>query len=344
VRLRSVRAMSTPSLPELHKRILESSVCTNSFHFLKWHFTAAGGEPVPFGVTVLQALAEIESHVSGYAQRTIDALASLPDREKNRDDYDQIVQRLAEVLVVRRLVLWGAEKGATFEDEPVAPGSAKNPELLLKCATGSLAVEVKTAKLGDHASLRASQSFQLAARVMPAEQVAGLEASLGSITKPRDNPIKDFLRSANEKFEAFKTADPSTVTVLVIVWDDHAFEVTTTLLHEQIGLLTENSWLRQGDEPEIFPHIDAVVVTGHQLLLHTALAENPPFTLGFRGLDWEHPGQWFGVVAIDNPAGAGLPPHFASAFAPRPLGPGETQIDMVIWTSRSPDSPLNQTD
>lgn len=309
----------------------ESAIATNEFHWLKWHVCSGEAVPVPFAWALCEALAKIDRVMPGYAQRTVDALASLPDRERDLNDYDQIVQRLAEVVVVRRLVDWGIPLGAKFVDEPSGPGSNKNPEVGVQVGDGRLFVEVKTPALRDHAALRGSQGFQIPARVLPVDALQQLEKGLGPVTKPRDNPVKDFLRSAEAKFAPLKVADPGVCCVLVIVWDDFAFEALASLIHKEIGLLTPNSWLRANGEVEVFPSIDAVVVTGHQLVLQRALADVPPFQMGQRGLDWAHGPDWFGVIAIDNPAGGGLVSPWFGAIAPRPLGPDEGQTDTVMW-------------
>ena len=67
----------------------------------------------------------------------------------------------------QKLLNWGY---TAFED--VKLFDANQPVVTPEVWKGT----VKTAKLGDHASLRASQSFQLAARIMPAEQVAAAHA------------------------------------------------------------------------------------------------------------------------------------------------------------------------
>ena len=79
-------------------------------------------------------------------------------------------------------------------------------------------------------------------------------------TLPRDNPIKDFLVSAESKFEQFE-AEENFVGVLVIVWDDFIYEPLSSLLHPSSGLLTENSFYKDLEgNPFEFKSVGAVVV------------------------------------------------------------------------------------
>ena len=60
---------------------------------------------------------------------------------------------------------------------------------------------------------------------MPPEMVEQVKREGEATTLPRDDPVKDFLVSANAKFEHFKKADaPNFVGVLVIVWDDFIWQ------------------------------------------------------------------------------------------------------------------------
>ncbi|WP_169703546.1 hypothetical protein [Candidatus Kuenenia stuttgartiensis] len=60
---------------------------------------------------------------------------------------------------------------------------------------------------------------------------------------PRDNPLKDFLISAESKFRPFKEENPEFSGVLVVVWELILFtNPFLLLLHEKSGLFTPNSF------------------------------------------------------------------------------------------------------
>jgi hypothetical protein len=107
------------------------------------------------------------------------------------------------------------------------------------------------------------------------QQVKNL-AGDGGLTLPRDNPVKDFLLNADKKFAQFKAVQAET-SILVIVWDDFIYEPITTLTHEQCGLLTENSYLKDAVTRATgqFAHVDAVVVVRHLTYIVRATRDEP---------------------------------------------------------------------
>jgi hypothetical protein len=80
-----------------------------------------------------------------------------------------------------------------------------------------------------------------------------------AITLPRDNPVKDFLISADGKFQHCKEADANFIGVLVIVWDDFIYEPISSLSSESAGLLTPNSFFKDSQGvANTFEHVDGV--------------------------------------------------------------------------------------
>jgi len=109
----------------------------------------------------------------------------------------------------------------------------------------------------------------------------------GGATLPRDNPVKDFLASANAKFAAFRQADPAFVGVLFIVWDDYVNEPIGALLNPASGLLTPNSFDRdENGEPRAYQSVDAVVVLRHQVQLQEGMANRLPLDERWHFLDF----------------------------------------------------------
>jgi hypothetical protein len=126
----------------------------------------------------------------------------------------------------------------------------------------------------------------------------------GTITYPRDNPVKDFLVSANQKFQGFKEESPDFVGILVVVWDDFVNEIVSALKHPQSGLLTENSYAKD-DRGAIlkYPYIDGVVVIRHLTYFVEAMAgrDLPDRLNGFDfGEERALPNIFFPVTPIEN--------------------------------------------
>ncbi len=86
-------------------------------------------------------------------------------------------------------------------------------------------------RLLEHARLRGSRPVQAGGRIFTPEQFQELAGGKDKLTLPRDNPMKKFLISADEKFARFHAEDPEFYGLLAIVWDDFIFEVVTALLH-----------------------------------------------------------------------------------------------------------------
>ena len=100
---------------------------------------------------------------------------------------------------------------------------------------------------------------------------AGGAPSDDQITLPRDNPVKDFLISTDQKFSDFGEVEGANV--LVIVWDDFVYEPITSLINEKTGLLTENSYYKDEDGFTVeFSNIDGVIVVRHLSYFYEGLA------------------------------------------------------------------------
>jgi hypothetical protein len=125
-----------------------------------------------------------------------------------------------------------------------------------------------------HREARRANAVQVPGRVFKVDELKRFE-HLGELTKPRDNPIIDFLTDADRKFGQFKAEGPHT-SVLVIVWDDFVYEPITVLTHEQCGLLTPNSFNRdEAGATVAYPNIDAVVLVRHLDYFYRATGDQP---------------------------------------------------------------------
>ena len=88
---------------ELYAQLLEGTAA--GWHWWQWHFqTQARGVEVPFVQALIAALIEIDDAMPGYAARTADAIVAVRGRERHKPDYEQLLQRLAEIHVARHVV------------------------------------------------------------------------------------------------------------------------------------------------------------------------------------------------------------------------------------------------
>ncbi|NJM73101.1 MAG: hypothetical protein HC862_24815 [Scytonema sp. RU_4_4] len=153
----------------------------------------------------------------------------------------------------------------SFRWEPTpASGSKKNPEIIVQSNDYQIGVEVKAPSILNHIRQRSSNSLQFPARVLPKHIIEIFPGADGGVTFPRDNPVKDFLISADKKFAPFKQENENFSSILVIVWDDYVYEPISSLTHPFCGLFTPNSFAQDAaGEPLQFPSVDGVIIIRH---------------------------------------------------------------------------------
>jgi hypothetical protein len=290
---------------------------TAAWHWFSYHFSKLPLRPL--AKSIIDTCADCETKIPGLGSQFLKDLAAISGREKHLPDYEQLIQKLAELLVLRQLLMMGWPEGTTFQHEPAVAANGKRPELRVTTPTRSFLFEVKTPALLAHIENRNTNGFQAPGRALPQARLAGLVGDAG-LTLPRDNPVKDFLIDSEKKFAQFKAVQDET-SVLIIVWDDFIFEPITALKHEQCGLLTPNSYWKDAEGLAVqYPHIDAVVVIRHLTYLYRATREEAleerahaldfgdehalpnvfipigdpelvpqDIRLGLRAVDWDHP-------------------------------------------------------
>jgi len=267
--------LSQMQRPELIS-IIEKSKIFENWHWFSYHFNhVVHGRPNVLADSIIEACLECEDKIPGYAQKVISTLASVGGRENHLPDWEQLVQILAELMVVRHVLSKVWEPETQFLSEPSKTKGGKNPEIVLKNSSINLAVEVKAPALFEHQRIRTSNPEQIAARFANQKKISSLVSGDTPITLPRDNPVKDFLVSAQEKFEQF-AEEPNFLGVLVVVWDDFIYEPISSLSHPECGLLTSNSFFKNADgESVVFPSVGAVVVLRHLHQIVRACQEEP---------------------------------------------------------------------
>ena len=172
------------------------------------------------------------------------------------------------------------------------------------------------------------------------ENREAIEAALGAegVQLPRDNPVKDFLSSANEKFRSFKDADSDFYGVLVIVWDDYVNEPITALLGPSSGLFTPSSFAKDSDGGTLnFQCVDAVVLIRQQHQFRVAAKNAPLYDGRSHAMDFGEPGSFPFNIYVLNPAGRQPPEEIFKALQAVErddrLGGEYAVADLVPWYS-----------
>lgn len=290
---------------------------------------AARGVVLPFTVGLCRTLAEIDSASPGYAAEMIGRLAGIAGTGEAQ--YEAVLQILAEVYVTQGIVAAASHGGVApqIAHEP-GPSGKKNPECEALIAGTWCAIEVKAPKLIEHGRLRSTNPWQVTARV-PRETTKDFQ-----LTPPRDNPVKDFLVSAEAKFSVYEGHRANALRLLFIVWDDFCNEPIAALLSPVSGLLTDQSFNRSANDHAItYPHVDGVAVLRHQHQLIRATRCEPLVDGVADALRYRHDG--FPPKAfVPVPGGRVVPGEVLDALNLAPLAacmgaeyiPGE----IIMWS------------
>lgn len=189
---------------ELYEALFASPMYSE-WHWFAWHFDRfrVDGVEHPFARSVLDACQDVDAVIPGYALAFLDRLARVTGPRSDTDHRDYLFQLLAELLVIRQVVTWSWGEKVGFVAGARGPGSRRDIELLIQTEQRDIGVEVKAPTLSEHAAGRASRRVQLTSRLA---KMAPAGHEFVGVTLPRDNPVKDFLASANAKFEPFGEA------------------------------------------------------------------------------------------------------------------------------------------
>lgn len=253
--------------------------------WLDYHLNQA--HPTRFGLQIIAALAFCESRQNALGCQFATELAAIPyhpsaiDRARWIAGFEQLIQKLAELIVLRSIcsVQWIEPFKITIEPTNVSTG--KKPDFVVHEAAKKWLFEVKCPAFHAYQDKRRNNAHQLPVRSFLHELFSDAPDGL---TLPRDNVVKDFLASADQKFRDFD--GDSTSSILAIVWDSHIYEATSILKHEHSGLLTDKSWFAHNGSVIQFASVDHVIVINRLDDLVCAAQEgvssldSEPFVLG----------------------------------------------------------------
>lgn len=239
----------------------------------RWHYFGRHvANFTPFIQSVYRACIDLKVIDEHAPIRILREICNIGGRENFEVHYDQLMQKLAEILVMRQVVKMPWPDGTCFEIEACVKGERKRVDLVTTLPGGQkYGFEVKAPKYTIHARLRDTRQFQFPVR--HGEVLSGIQTkNPNRILLPRDNTLRSFLRSADQKFEAFK-AHREFCGVLVIVWDDWIYEAIGPLLNDWNGLLTPETYSVINGAPEVFNNVDAVMILRHLTYFAEAAAE-----------------------------------------------------------------------
>lgn len=324
-------------------QILASNIF-NEHHYFRYHFRELAENLVEseFAKRFLDHLQGIDLKVAGFAEKFITNFASISGKPKHEPHYEQLVQMLAELVVIGKLATIYNGTEYLFNWEPTAGKNKKNPEISIVCEEWTVLIEVKCPSFLKHNRAAAKNSIQLGARVPGGVEFFNGMSNTGTATLPLDNKVKDYLISADEKFVGFKKENPKVHSLLVLVWTLHRYEAVSPLMNGFYGLFTENSFHKNAAGlAEEFSNVDGVLITSHyDMLLNASREELLPagyrYPLDFgdaANLNYSHP------VYIRNPHSTNQDARFLldSLGAEDYVEGGDpftAPMDMIFWLGR----------
>lgn len=305
-------------------------------HWLTYHLHK--GRVTEFGEALICALASCENRLPGLGKRLVDELIntaytpSAQDPVAWRAGFQQLLQKFAEIVVLRALLEAPWPAGAQFRHEPANPTSGRRPELAVELEERVYLFEVKCPSLVDHQTARNANPRQIPARSALGDALRGNPDSSEPVTWPRDNVLKDFLESAEDKFSGFSAKD--TVGVLVVFWDAYMYEPISALNYPRSGLLAEHSFHQVDGVRVPFDTVDGVIIMNHLAVLHAGAQEqghaHRPGYFRIDHVDGGLPNVW-----CQNIGGAQLDPFLMDAFDAIPVedaGPVEYRPhEFIVW-------------
>jgi hypothetical protein len=299
-------------------------------HIMWWTMSnmMTRGNTTVFINGLTKALLAIDEASPGYAKDRIERISAI----KGLGDtaLETLYQIMAEIYCAAGAVAVAdrdAAESAIFKDEPRAAAGGKNPEFSSQFHSIKYAVEVKSPSLIQYRKNRATKDVQLTTRIPHSNTI------FPDSTLPRDNPVKDFVVSANAKFEEFARVDDG-FRILTIVWDGYMNEVVAALTSKVSGLFTDRSFHRGSDGKRFsYPFLDGVVVCDYQLTIAYAFLNKIDLTFPAEFMKYhvQVPPKAF----ILCPDGRPVPEELLTALGATPLefchGTEYQPIEMIQW-------------
>ncbi|MCF8010746.1 MAG: hypothetical protein K9L17_05530 [Clostridiales bacterium] len=316
---------------EIIHQILSSNIC-KEWHWFKYHFDFyKSGLEHPFARAIIEALYNIELRINGVAKVLIDRIASINGKEKYLPHYEQLLQICSEIYVLNQAVNYFTQQEVEFLYEPSLGVSNKNPEFIIKNNNYSVGIEVKQPSLINHMQQRNQNPYQIATRAMGKKDIF----QGGKVTLPRDNPVKDFLISADEKFSSFKKTN-NFFGVLFIIWDDFIYEPISALIGKPYGLFLEGSFAKDKNGHKLdFENVDAVFIDRQLTQFLNAAADRPLLYGKSHAMDYGSEKDFPFKVKLQNPRGSDIPREIMNCYhivdwAPE-LGAEYNPNDFIFW-------------
>ena len=151
-------------ISEIRKKIYWD-INQTEWHYFKYHFSSYHPKLAenPIAKSIIESCYHCEKQMKGYASNFIKKLCSFSNKEKYIPHFDQILQHLAELLIVSHLSN-SLDDSWLFTEEPTIGNSKKNPEIQIIKDEVKILVEVKSPKFTEYQKIRFDANVQIAGR------------------------------------------------------------------------------------------------------------------------------------------------------------------------------------
>lgn len=317
---------------EIIDKIL-NSVLISEWHWFSYHFSFYFNDKEhPFAKSIVDLLYNISQKDIKAGNDLLKKLVSISGKEKDIKHYEQLLQVLSEILILNQVYTYNWGDFYQFEYEPKIGKSNKNPEINITTHDYVIGLEVKCPSLFGFQEERKKNIYQLPSRNEFNEVLKDVSKTL-----PRDNPVKDFLQSANDKFKNFKLDVPNYISVLYIVWDDYIYEPISALLSKPHGLFESDSFAKESDGSSMtFPNVDCVIISRHMYQFQMMAAESI-YAYGLKHpLDYGSIDTYPFKVIIKNPNSNAIIPKtviecLQTTYFTNQLGAEYCPTDLIMW-------------
>ena len=240
--------------------LIKNSNIVKEWHWFGYNFGFGDSDIYSrFGNALVNSLLIIDEKINGYAKLMIEKIEGYSGKENDIGHYEQLLQICGEIYVLTQAVHYFLNTtDVSFENEPTSSTSKKNPEFVINFKGYKYGIEVKLPSLVDHISKRKKNEFQLIGRRQGFLDYFKNISANKKVTLPRDNPVKDFMESANNKFHGFKKDSTKFISILFILWDDFINEPIGALRTKPSGLLLEDSFAKKDGETMKFQNVDYI--------------------------------------------------------------------------------------
>ena len=145
-------------------QLFMDKIMSGEWHWLGYHFSIyRDGYEHFLKASIIDSCLEIERVMPGFSEEFARKLASYSGQEKYLPHYEQVIQLLSELYVIKHLVSIPFDE-PEFEIEPTIGESKKNPEIGIRLANKEILVEVKCREYISHHNNRGNAAIEIPSR------------------------------------------------------------------------------------------------------------------------------------------------------------------------------------